>query len=392
MEYQIIQSSTVKDPLISVIVPMYNVEKYIETTIQSLLNQTIVEIEIILIDDGSCDETVDVVKGAIKGRQNVILVVKENSGPGASRNLGLKLSSGKYISFVDSDDYLPEKALESMHRAAVEKKVDLVTGMSQSFNTSKKWLINSHVNAGAYEEGMKDLYHHPGMLYTVGPCNKLFKRDLLYGMEFPTHIKVAEDHPFIIESYLKAGTFYTLDKIIYYYRQREDVKNTSLSQIVHSNSVSVVQDIMNSLKISDELWGKYESDLRRKKQMQLNYYSRIIRADLWPAILRTITSKKTDDLEEIFTMLEVWIKEMDVELLRNATSISRMLIFQLHNNYLSLPKEIKIKFHSILKIYTEKVKPGKMVKLNVLLLYIRYFCSSLYNKILLTVNKVIKNV
>lgn len=395
MGHQLIQSSKVNNPTVSVIVPMYNVEHYIESTIQSLMKQTLDHLELILIDDGSSDRTVEIIKKLVQKNDNVTFIIKDNSGPGATRNLGMKYAQGEYIGFVDSDDLLPEDALLSMYQVAKNKNVQLVTGMSQSFNKKKRWFINSHVNEGAYEEGMKDLFHHPGMLYTIGPCNKLFKRELLNGIEFPSDIKVTEDHPFVIEAYLKAKKFYTLDKIIYYYRQRDNENNVSLSQIVNSDSVAVIVDIMNSLRISDQLWGKYEENPTKKQQMQINYYDRIIRADLWPAILKSINRKNTKDLEKIFRLLENWIKEMDSELLAKTTSISRMLQFQMVNKYKKLPKKIKKQYRSLLQIYREKVSPSRMIHLKAFQSFLFYFTKSSFNKIhtmfcQITINMTIK--
>lgn len=360
MEYQIIQSSTKEAPLVSVIIPMYNVEDYIYETIQSVLDQTIEKFELILVDDGSSDGTVEKVKEVVSKINNVTLVTKSNSGPGASRNLGVKLARGEYISFVDSDDLIPEDALENMYNAAKEYNVDLVTGMSKSFNSERSWFIASHMNSGAYDEGMKDLFANPEMLYTLGPCNKMFKRELLEGVEYPANIKVTEDHPFIIHAYLKAKKFYTLDKIIYYYRQREDEDNISLSQMVNEKSAPVINDVFNSLKLSDQLWDRYVSNKYMKDKMKINYYNRIIRADLWPAVNKSIKGKNAKDQEEVFSLMKEWIQNMDRNLFNQLPLISHMMTFQILNRYLYLSKKAKDIHRSLLVILTDKLNPDNI--------------------------------
>src|SRR4051812_6251676 len=119
---------------VSVITPVYNVEEYLEETIDSLVNQTLSPIEIIMIDDGSTDRSPEIIEEYSRRYPNVIFVQQENSGPGAARNTGLKMARGEYISFVDSDDLLPHDALESMYETALAKKSAIVLGASLSFN------------------------------------------------------------------------------------------------------------------------------------------------------------------------------------------------------------------------------------------------------------------
>lgn len=360
MEYQIIKQSTVNHPVVSVIIPMYNVEQYIAQTVQSVLDQTINDFELVLIDDGSTDNTIEIVKEVISNCNNVILVLKENSGPGATRNLGLDLAKGAFISFVDSDDLLPIDSLENMYNAAIEKDVELVTGMSQSFNSEKKWFIASHLKMGAYEEGLKDIFNNPEMLYTLGPCNKMFKKGLVSDIRFPTGIKVTEDHPFIIHAYLKAKTIYTLDKIIYYYRQREDEDNISLSQIVNENSANVITDILKSLSVSDSLWSRYEDNKYKSTAMKVSYYNRIIRADLWPAINKSIRSKNEADQEKLFLAFKQWVENMDIAMFNKLPLISHIITFQTLNRYLLLSKEARKIHFSILKICFDKLYPDTL--------------------------------
>src|SRR5690606_19801909 len=357
------KQSTIENPLVSVIVPMYNVEAYIEETINSVLNQTLTNIEVILLDDGSTDNTVSIVEDLIKDCQNVTLVLKENTGPGLSRNLGIDMAKGKYISFVDSDDLIPADSLESMYNAAVENNVELVTGMSQSFNSKKKWFIASHLNMGAYDEGFKDIFNNPEMLYTLGPCNKMFKRDLISDIRYPADIKVTEDHPFIIHAYLKAKKIYTLDKIIYFYRQREDEDNISLSQIVNVNSANVISDIFKSLTVSDKLWEQYCDNKYISSAMKVNYYNRIIRADLWPAINKSIRGKNAEDQKKVFMIFKGWVEAMDPFLFNKLPLISHIITFQTLNRYLLLSKEAKRIHFSLLKICIKKLHPDLLEQL-----------------------------
>ena len=100
---------------ISIIVPIYNVEKYLKRSLDSLVNQTLKDIEIILVDDGSTDNSHKIAEGYKKNYSNVLLVTKENGGLSDARNFGLQYASGEYIAFVDSDDYVESQMFERMY-------------------------------------------------------------------------------------------------------------------------------------------------------------------------------------------------------------------------------------------------------------------------------------
>ena len=121
-----------KNPAISVIIPMYNTEKYIEECLQSLLNQTLKNFEVIVVDDCSTDNSVAIVQKVIPAfdAQNIEITVatnQTNSGcPGIPRNFGITISKGKYICFLDSDDFLSEDVLEDFYNVAEEFNADVV--------------------------------------------------------------------------------------------------------------------------------------------------------------------------------------------------------------------------------------------------------------------------
>ena len=100
---------------ISIIVPIYNVEKYLKRSLDSLVNQTLEDIEIILVDDGSTDNSHKIAEDYKENYSNVLLVTKENGGLSDARNFGLQYASGEYIAFIDSDDYVESQMFERMY-------------------------------------------------------------------------------------------------------------------------------------------------------------------------------------------------------------------------------------------------------------------------------------
>lgn len=115
---------TIENPLISVIVPVYNVENYMRQCIDSLLKQTLPNIEIILVDDGATDKSPEICDEYAKEHSNIRVIHKLNGGLGSARNEGMKIARGKYIGFVDSDDYVSKKMYETLWNLAETNDAD----------------------------------------------------------------------------------------------------------------------------------------------------------------------------------------------------------------------------------------------------------------------------
>lgn len=341
---------------VSVIIPVFNVEDYIEDTLRSLVNQTLSPIEIIMVDDGSKDKSADIIKEYQEKYKNITYMKQVNSGPGVARNKGIQTARGEYISFVDSDDILPLDALENMYNAALSKEVDIVIGASLSFNRNETWFINSHYMNGVYNEGYKCLITNPELLYSLGPCNKLYRKNLIEDIKFPPGIKVTEDQPFVIEAYLKANTkIYTIDKIIYKYRSRESEENLSLSQTVRVNSVNVLNDIFNSISISDRIWAQYISNQIQLNEMKRYYYNRLISADIWPAIRNAIDSKNEKVQVDSLIKVKNWLEVLDREMIDHLPMLHTMMFKNIVNRYDLLHPSAKRVYQSCLELIFPKI-------------------------------------
>ena len=109
-------------PKVSVIIPVYNVEKYLHECLDSLLNQTLKDIEIIAVDDGSTDSSLKILKDYAKKDKRLKVLTQENKGAGAARNLGMKHATGSYLSILDSDDYFDHSMLELLYKKAEKTK------------------------------------------------------------------------------------------------------------------------------------------------------------------------------------------------------------------------------------------------------------------------------
>lgn len=205
---------------LSVIVPMYNVENYIDDCIQSILNQTLKEIEIIIIDDGSTDSSY--LKALIYQKENdekIKLFKQDNKGQASARNFGLLKARGKYIAFVDSDDFIDKDMFLTMTLEAEESELDIV--QCNYLN----WFGKNSADNFKYEYQNVDSEIHEGRKYynfdpSLSPCDKVFKKQFLDEIEFSFEEgRYAEDALEISKAFYFAKKVKYIDAIFYYYRR-----------------------------------------------------------------------------------------------------------------------------------------------------------------------------
>ena len=204
---------------LSVIIPVYNVEKYIDKCIESVLNQTIKDIQIILINDGSTDNSLEKCKKWADSYNNIQLINKKNGGQAEARNLGLNFASGEYIFFLDSDDYLPIDALETLYKTIIEKDYDLVCGVSISiFKNGEEIKSENPLNKERFEGSGKDLILKtkyrgiPPMVWLYMFKAKFLKEN---SIKFPEGL-YHEDCEFMLKVMYKASKVRFIDKVTYY--------------------------------------------------------------------------------------------------------------------------------------------------------------------------------
>ena len=171
-----------KEIKVSVIIPVYNVEKYIERCLESIVNQTLKEIEIIIINDGSNDETSKKLEKFL-GDVRVIYIKTENRGQSAARNKGLKIAKGEYIGFVDSDDYIDLDFYEKLYKRIKETNSDIAAAsIVRHHGTFEKWRVNYDLNKSTTDKNeMFNLVKYPNQSYV---WNKIYKKDFLDSFEF----------------------------------------------------------------------------------------------------------------------------------------------------------------------------------------------------------------
>ena len=220
---------------ISIVVPVYNSEDSLNKCIDSLINQTKKELEIILVNDGSTDNSEDIIKSYKDKR--IKYYKNKNQGIGKTRNFGINKTTGKYIMFIDSDDYLREDACEMLYNYAENNSCDLV--VCDFYRVIDNKLIEEKINTISGNTLLED----PSILLKVNlsPWNKLYKRDLIIDnkIKFIEDLKY-EDAPFVVEALDKSLKIEQVSECLNYY-------------VIHSNSETTVRDerCFDILKIID---------------------------------------------------------------------------------------------------------------------------------------------
>lgn len=213
--------------LISVIIPAYNIEQYIERCLESVCGQTYSRLEIIVIDDGSTDGTGNIIDELAKKDSRIITIHKENGGVSAARNTGLDIAKGDYIGFVDGDDIIESDMYELLLRNALKYQADIShCGYQMVFPKRVDYYYNTgEVRIQNQYEGVYDLIKADKV--EPGLCNKLYKRELVSVHRLDNKIKINEDLLYNYRLFKEAKTSVFEDVSKYHYMIRSNSASTS---------------------------------------------------------------------------------------------------------------------------------------------------------------------
>lgn len=288
-------------PKVSVIIPVYNAEKYLAQCVSSIANQTMQDIEIIAVNDGSTDNSLNILDElSLKYKGKLKIFDKENGGAGSARNIGLENSNGEFIKFVDADDYLRVDILQRMHTIAKEYNVSLVRGNYQTiigpFRIEDKcsWsdikgsqIINLCQN--------KDYI----VTETPGIGNKLISRSLLGDLRFPEQTKW-EDLAIMPVVIASSERLFHLDEPVYNYRIS---MNTTIRDFINKipNILDIIKCLDNIEKqmVSKGLYDDYKSQI--ESLYILHTLFRVENAMLW---VNFSQSKKEIVINSLLGILE----------------------------------------------------------------------------------------
>ena len=241
-------------PKVSVIVPFYNVEGYIEKCLDTLVNQTLEDIEIILVNDGSKDNSILIAKKFLENYpKKIVYLEKENGGLSDARNFGIPYAKGEYIAFLDSDDYVEKNMYEEMYALAKKENSDMV-------QCNFYW---EYIDKNKKKIGDMQKYSNKKELITKGRVeawNKLIKREILENEEirFPKGLRYEDvEFTYKLAPYLEKVSF--IDKPFIHYIQRQN----SISNSQNERTAEIFDILDNVIKYYKEknIYEEYKNEL-----------------------------------------------------------------------------------------------------------------------------------
>lgn len=263
--------------LISVIIPMYNSEKFIARCIDSILKQTIKieKIQIIIVNDGSQDNSKHIVEKYMQTYNNIVLIDKKNEGVSKARNTGISLAKGKYISFVDSDDYIDCNMFKELCDMMEYKGCDIAIS-NMKFVTNNKLILKESILDLPYHK--KVISNYNALKYLLNykidgyMCNKVFKKDLFINnnIKFPENKTILEDMITLYKAIIHSKLIYITENCYYNYVQH----GSSITKMPKKNSWEHIVDnvigILDILKNQNEKHLNIEKELIQFKLKQVN--------------------------------------------------------------------------------------------------------------------------
>ena len=259
---------------VSVIIPVYNRAQYLPECLDSIERQTIKPIEIIAVNDGSTDDSLSILNKYADQYDNIIILSQENQGTGTARNNGIHRAQGKYLIFMDPDDFYPTSdCLEALYNTAEEKKVSICGGIIVKDSYGERVEVDPDTGKPVdyHQRGFLKTYDYPTM---QGHTAYLFRTDMIKenGIYYPPYTQF-EDPPFLLKAIICAGERYGIDKVVYNYRRGHKETRYSLK-----NCIEILSGIRDVIKMSKEhnlmqMYDKYLKNINKHYAIAFYQYS-----------------------------------------------------------------------------------------------------------------------
>ena len=287
-------------PKISIIIPIYNVEKYLKRCLDSVLNQTFQDWTAICVDDGSPDNSGKIADEYAKKDKRFIVIHKENGGVSDARNIALKKVKTEYVMYLDSDDFIHPQTLEIMYNKAVEKNVDLVIARIDKISQDAKidtfdvftnidYIVTDNILKYAAErDGIKSKFAVKRM-YLPG---KLYKTDLIKDIVSPTDVRICEDFYWLSDCYAKLPKTLIMNIPLYYYVQN------ATGNVNSAKKIKFIQSVCGGIK--------YGVSVFKNNKRKSLYMKNII----WPFVYSVVRTIKNMDNEQDKKMAVQYLKEV----------------------------------------------------------------------------------
>ena len=260
---------------ISIIVPIYNVEKYLKRCIDSILNQTFKEFELILVNDGSTDDCGKICDMYKSKDKRVKVIHKKNGGLSSARNVGLNVAKGKYVAFVDSDDYINKNMYEVLYSNAIKTNADISICNFEYVDDKSVIDINKDIENYEYLifnniEALNKLYLENNIKIVVA-WNKLYKKDLFKDLRY-TEGRIHEDEFIIHKLLYSSKKIAYINAVLYYYLQRVDSITQSKFNLKKIDIVYALNERVEFFRKKNLRQLQFKAQLKYIYSFFFNYY------------------------------------------------------------------------------------------------------------------------
>lgn len=323
--------------LLSIIIPVYNAEKFLENCLNSIINQTFKDYEVILINDGSTDDSKTICQRYETTFDNISYIETENNGPSHARNIGLKYAKGKYIGFVDADDYIDKNMYRELINSAEEYKAEItICEYIRVWQNGKQIISNNSISENILiESQIKDKllrnYYTNNTEMLASPCNKIYLREFILNskINFNQNLIRGEDWWFNLLLYENASRISFINIPLYMYRQ------DNMNSIMKKMSINYYEE-----------WKTAREYLNKKNEvyqfkMDYNIYYQELLMNIHALLINIVKQKKKIDeiiYDDFYSKIIIYDKYCSIP----------VKIAHFINKY---PKLLKIYYKILSKIY-----------------------------------------
>src|SRR6478752_4469338 len=276
------------EPTLSVIVPVYNVAAYLPECLESILDQSLADLEVIAVDDGSTDGCLEILRRYAAADPRLRVLTQANSGQGAARNLGVAEARGRFLTFCDSDDTVPRRAYAAMVRTLRRTGSDFAVGAAIRVKHDRARQVAWGRTVHEFDRLATTIDEFPAAMQDIIACNRVFRtafwRDRIGGFGRRT---AYEDHVPMLAAYVRADRFDVLSRVTYQWRMREDQTSTGQQK-------AALQNLLDRIAVKEEAY-----DLLRAEASEATYdawVGRCIDIDFPPFLPHAMTG--SDDYRD----------------------------------------------------------------------------------------------
>ncbi len=258
------------EPAVSVIIPVYNVKTRLQRCLDSVLRQLFTDFEVILVDDGSTDGSVEMCDEAAAADGRVKVIHQKNRGPGAARNAGMAVAAARWICFVDSDDFVDENYISSLLSAGPQDGDLVITGVLNGYADGRPTTVNYSFEKSESASDPTELIGRYNLLNLGSPCAKLFDRKLIEaeGLRY-ANLLFHEDHIFCLQYLLRSRRVCLVEGTPYVYVQNED--GTSLTTVPRSTGL-YLKGAVSMHSLLKAVYAKYPKISKRSFQFSFSIF------------------------------------------------------------------------------------------------------------------------